>query len=276
MSRIVPLKLLGLGPVVGLLLVAIATSLSSVARAEQACATHKTPAIDTLRGTSLVFDAIDVTPSTDAASLRAQYRRAVKDVIDRAYDDRAALVLLTFTSASASTRVVFAGSFDPHTGDVVMDQGAKNRAKCQAYSVVDHALGPVAPGVRRSSTGSDLPGAVAAGVALARTALAHRMPVAIRLTTDGYLAPAASGINRNLPNLEKELDRATPPARIVERYRDYLLVTSLSGVDYSMVGLDHRGTRQSNTVRAVRLQAFWTFVCRRMHAHSCTVTTSFD
>jgi hypothetical protein len=263
------------GAVFAVLTVAATLSVPTSATAEPACATGTIPDIDRLGGSSLEIDAIDVTASTQARPLRAQYRKAVEDVVDRAYDHRAALVLLTFTAASASTKVVYAGSFDPHTGDVVLDKGAQNRARCQAYAVVDRILASGSAARDLRSTGSDIPGAMAASVELARSAIARKLAIGIRVTTDGYLAPAAAGVNRNIPNLEAELDRNTPPDRILQKFREHLLVTRLNGVDFTMVGLDHRGTRQSNTVRAVRLEAFWTLVCRRMHAKSCTVTTSF-
>lgn len=233
----------------------------------------RTP-VDALRGQAVDFVLIDASTSTHSASVRAAYRPVAEAVLARAEQKRSAFVLATFVASSSSVDVVYAGTFDPRTGDDLRDLAARNLARCQAKLAIRRTL-PVHVTAPALGSGSDVSGAIAGATEIVRPVVARRVPVTLTMLTDGYIAPAPSGPNRRLFNLEAELDRGRSPREILRAHREQIVVADARGLAIDLRGLDRRGDlRKSNTVRARRLVAFWRAACAAMRAKSCNATTA--
>ena len=235
----------------------------------------ETPLIDAPAGQELDVVAGDGTSSTHSDALWIQYRTSATAVVEQAAAHRGVFALSKFTASNA-LQILFAVSFDPHTGDETLDQAAVNLAKCQAKLAIDKYFDKPSGPRRRASTGSDQVGAIAGVVDLARPFVRAGKPVNFRLLTDGYISPSPTGPNANLLDLQALLDRGMTPHAIFNKYRAQLVVTNAKGIGIEMRGIDRRGNpRASNTVRAEKVVQFWSdYVLPALHAHPINVVTT--
>jgi len=252
---------------------AAAGSPSPLARTATRCPAPAEPtSVGRLAGEAAELVLADASGSARSPETRTAYRHVAHDVLDRARESKAVYSLVTFTASSSSVRLRFSATFDPHTGDDVFDQAAKNRAYCEGEDALSRTFKPVAQG----STGSDPAGALAAAIDLARPLSKRGVPVRITLLTDGWIAPAPHGPNRDLFDLEAEIKRGKSPAAIIRAHADQLLLTNAKGVDLVVRGLDHRGNGAlGNSVQAARLVNFYRAYCKTLKAHSCDITSGF-
>jgi hypothetical protein len=213
---------------------------------------------------------IDVTVSTESASLRSSYEAAALADVDQAVSEKETLRLVTFGASGIAAKVVFEGSFAPASDDDVYNLAAKNRASCWAKQAITQALDARST---RSERGTDVAGTLASLVTDARSLTAHGGAASVTVYTDGCQSPSPSGPNRALTDLCGLLTSGESSAQILKTHgAEFSLRDARGAVAIEMKGIGvGRDQDAANTLLGQKLVAFWETVCHRAQARSCQI-----
>lgn len=212
---------------------------------------------------------LDITVSTESASLRDSYKAAALALGDQAASNKAALQIVAFGASGVGATTVFEGSFAPTGDDDVYNLAAENRARCWAKRSISQALATRAP---RTERGTDVAGTLASLVADARSLMARGGTGSVTLLTDGCQAPALTGPNRRLTDLCGLLASGVSPGQILRAHAAEFSLPDANGMTIAMRGVGiGRKQNAASTLFARRLAVFWATVCRSAHARTCRI-----
>jgi hypothetical protein len=212
---------------------------------------------------------LDVSVSTESASLRASYEASALGQVSAASLKKAALRIVSFGASGVGAKIVFEGSFAPVSDDDVYNVASQNRASCWAKQATKQAL---ATRTRPHDGGTDVAGAVSSLITNARSLMAPRGAASVTLFTDGCQAPSPSGPNRELTDLCGLLSSGESSAQILRAHSAEFSLGDAHGIAIEMKGVGiSRNQNEASTTFARRLVSFWTTVCRKANARSCQI-----